>query len=36
VCVCVRVFILLAHPIFLCLAMIMYVVHGSGWCCRWI
>jgi len=27
---------LLAHPIYLCLAMIVYAVHGSRWCCRWI
>jgi len=32
-CIC---FILLAHPICLCLAMIVYVVHGSNRCCRWI
>jgi len=29
-------YILLAHPICLCLAIIMYAVHGSRWCCRWI
>jgi len=29
-------FILLVHPICLCLAMIVYMVHGSRWCCRWI
>jgi len=29
-------FILLAHPIYLCLAMIMYAIHRSRWCCRWI
>jgi len=27
-------FILLAHPICLCLAMIVYEVHGSRRCCR--
>jgi len=29
-------FILLAHLICLCLAMIVYAIHGSRWCCRWI
>jgi len=29
-------FILLAHPICLCLAIIVYAVHGSIWCYRWI
>jgi len=29
-------FIMLAHPICLCLAMIVYAVHVSRWCCRWI
>jgi len=30
VCVCVCVCNLLAHPIYLCLAMIVYIVHESG------
>jgi len=25
-----------AHPIYLCLALIMYAVHRSSRCCRWI
>jgi len=29
------VLIILAHPICLCLAMIVYTVHGSIWYCRW-
>jgi len=29
-------FILLAHSICLCLAMIVYAVYVSRWCCRWI
>jgi len=28
-------FELLAHPICLCLAMIVYAVHVSRWWCRW-
>jgi len=27
---------LLAHPIYLCVAMIVYAVYVSRWCCRWI
>jgi len=27
--------ILLAHPICLCVAMIVYAVYVSRWCCRW-
>jgi len=27
--------IFLAHPIYLCLAMIMYAVHVSRWYCKW-
>jgi len=27
---------LLAHLICLCLAMIVYAIHGSKGCCRWI
>jgi len=29
-------FILLAHPIYLCVAMIIYAVYVSRWCYRWI
>jgi len=28
------IILLLAHPISLCLAMIVYAVHGSRWCCK--
>jgi len=27
---------MLAHPIYLCLAMIVYAVHESRWYCKWI
>jgi len=30
------IILLLAHPICLCLAMIVYAIRVSRWCCRWI
>jgi len=33
---CKYMFILLAYPIRLCLAMIVYGVYVSRWCCKWI
>jgi len=29
-------YITLGHPIYLCLTMIVYVVHWNRWCCKWI